>query len=331
MNKRERLEKTIAGEATDRVPVALWQHWPGDDQRAADLAQATLTFQQQYDWDFLVVMPSNNFSTTGYGVQDQWQGNHFGERDIIKTAVHRSLDWTELRPIDPIRGDMGKQLECLRLLGHAFAEDAVPFVQVVYNPLTQALRLAGRDMLLRTMRQQPDRLRTGLNTITETTLRFVEALRRNTAIAGLFYIVELADFTLLSEAEYHSFGYPYDRKIYDSIARNWWLNILQIRGAAPMLHRFSDYPMQVFNWSDQNGHPALASARTTFKGALCGGLAASAHLHFGTPAIIRDAARKIINDMGQRRLILSAGRSLPISTPRSNLQAARDVVNTTVM
>ncbi len=47
MNKRERLEKTFAGEATDRVPVALWRHWPGDDQRAADLAQSCVSFPER--------------------------------------------------------------------------------------------------------------------------------------------------------------------------------------------------------------------------------------------------------------------------------------------
>ena len=40
MNKRERLEATVAGEPVDRVAVALWRHWPGDDQRAEDLARS---------------------------------------------------------------------------------------------------------------------------------------------------------------------------------------------------------------------------------------------------------------------------------------------------
>ena len=46
LSKRERLERTVAGEETDRVPVALWRHWPGDDQRAVDLAEATVAFQR---------------------------------------------------------------------------------------------------------------------------------------------------------------------------------------------------------------------------------------------------------------------------------------------
>ena len=42
MDKRQRLEATFAGQPVDRPAVALWRHWPGDDQHAEDLARATL-------------------------------------------------------------------------------------------------------------------------------------------------------------------------------------------------------------------------------------------------------------------------------------------------
>ena len=38
MTRRERLLATFAGEPVDRPAVALWRHFPGDDQRPADLA-----------------------------------------------------------------------------------------------------------------------------------------------------------------------------------------------------------------------------------------------------------------------------------------------------
>ena len=104
MKKHERLANTFAGEPTDRVPVALWRHWPGDDQRAADLAQSTVEFQRTYDWDFVKVTPASAFSVTDYGVQDEWRGNLEGTRTITKRAVNRSLEWTELRTLDPARG-----------------------------------------------------------------------------------------------------------------------------------------------------------------------------------------------------------------------------------
>ena len=40
MTKRERLSATINGQEVDRIAVALWRHFPGDDQRPADLAQS---------------------------------------------------------------------------------------------------------------------------------------------------------------------------------------------------------------------------------------------------------------------------------------------------
>jgi len=39
MDKRERLQRTIAGEPVDRPPVALWRHWPMDDQTPEGLAE----------------------------------------------------------------------------------------------------------------------------------------------------------------------------------------------------------------------------------------------------------------------------------------------------
>ena len=61
MNKRERLEATIAGQQTDQIPVALWRHFPGDDQAPASLAAATIAFQQRWDFDFVKVTPASSF------------------------------------------------------------------------------------------------------------------------------------------------------------------------------------------------------------------------------------------------------------------------------
>lgn len=327
MDKRERLEKTIAGEVTDRLPVALWRHWQGDDQRAADLARAHHDFQQQFDWDMLIVAPPSNFMLTGYGLQDEWRGASSGKRDIIKTPINRSLAWTDLRPLDPNKGDFAKQIQCLQLLRDALGQEQ-PLLQIIYSPLTQALVLGGKELLLRNMRSQADRLRTGLNSITESTLRFLEVLRRNTKISGLLYIVDTACYTLLSESEYQQFGLPYDEKLLDSLPSDWWLNMIQVNGEAPMLHLLASLPVQVLNWSDREARPALERAQLPFKGALCGGLGEETHIHLGTPTTVRDAARDAMAAMGRRRLILGSGRSVPVTSPISNIRAAREVVET---
>ena len=58
---RQRLETCLAGEKPDRTPVALWRHFPVDDQTPTGLAAATLKFQQDYDFDLVKVSPPSSF------------------------------------------------------------------------------------------------------------------------------------------------------------------------------------------------------------------------------------------------------------------------------
>jgi uroporphyrinogen decarboxylase len=324
MNKRERLEKTIAGEATDRVPVALWRHWPGDDQRAADLARSTVEFQKTYDWDFVKITPASSYCVTDYGVQDEWQGHLEGTRMYTKRVVTRSLDWTDLRPLDPARGALGRQLECVRLVAEAISEEA-PVIQTIFSPLSQAKNIAGNDLMLRHLRTQPDRLHTGLNLLTESTLRLIDALKR-TPLSGVFYAIQHASYDVMSEDEYTAFGAPYDRKILEALPDRWWFNIIHLHGDAPMFKLVSDYRAQAVNWHDQETEPDLALGKSMFTGAVCGGLSRWQHLHYGTPITVRDQARKAINEVNGRRFILSTGCVAMVTSPLSNIRAVREVV-----
>jgi uroporphyrinogen decarboxylase len=324
MNKRERLEKTIAGEATDRVPVALWRHFPGDDQRAADLARSTIAFQRTYDWDFVKLTPASSYAIADYGAQDVWEGNLEGTRHYTKHPVQRSLDWTELRPLDPTRGTLGRSLDCLRIVSDTLGGD-VPIIHTLFSPLAQAKNLAGESVLIQHLRTQPDRLRSGLNAITESILRQIDAMRR-IPMAGIFYAVQHASYDRLSEAEYRDFGLPYDLKILGALPSHWWLNVLHLHGDAPMFRLAGEYPVQVVNWHDQAAEPDLAQGKLMFGGAVCGGLAQWEHLHIGTPSTVRDAARQALTLTSSRRLILSTGCVTMITTPWSNLEAARAAV-----
>ena len=62
LSHRERLQAVLKGEAPDRVPVAMWRHFPVDDQDPQWLARAALAFQQEYDFDLIKVTPASSFS-----------------------------------------------------------------------------------------------------------------------------------------------------------------------------------------------------------------------------------------------------------------------------
>ncbi|MBK8025620.1 MAG: uroporphyrinogen decarboxylase [Chloroflexi bacterium] len=324
MEKRERLEKTIAGEPTDRAPVALWRHFPGDDQRAADLALPTVEFQKTFDWDFVKVTPASSFCVSDYGVQDAWEGSLEGTRVYKKRVIERSLDWTSLRALDPSKGALGRQLEAVRMICDAVGENT-PVIQTIFSPLTQCKYLAGQERMLQDLRAEPDRVQSGLSVLTETTLRFIEALKR-LPIAGIFYAIQYANYSALSESEYVTFGLPYDQKILSTLPAKWWLNVVHLHGNMPMFKFAPQLPSQVVNWHDQSTPPSLAMGKTLFDGAVCGGVAQWEDLHQGTPTSIRQAVRNAIAETNGRRLIVSTGCVAMITSPLSNLRAVREGV-----
>lgn len=319
MYKRQRLEAAISGEPLDRIPIALWRHWQGDDQRAGDLAQSVVRFQQYYDWDMAIIAPAPHFLLTGYGLSDQYDGHPLGERTVTRRPVRRSLDWTELRPLDALRGDLSKQADCIQIVCDAPTLADTPVLQVIYSPLTQAFQLAEPEIVLRNMRTQPERFHSGLATLTETTSRFIETLKRS-ALAGIVYVMDQASYEYLAEQEYATFGLQYDQQIMSSLPTKWWLNIGCVAGKNPMLNLLAALPFQALNWNTAEGNPTLERGRGLVKGALMGGISRKM-LHEATPSTLMDACRQALLTVNGRRMILAAERNIYITTPQSNIQA----------
>lgn len=323
LSKRERLEKTIAGEATDRVPVALWRHWPGDDQRPMDLVQACLDFQKRWDFDFIKITPASSYALIDYGVQDRWEGNIEGTRQNTRRAVETSLDWTKLRQLDPRKGGLGQQVQTVELMSEAIKGD-VPFLQTVFSPLAQAKNIAGEAAMIEHMRTAPERFKEGLEVITDNILRFLDAMRK-TNLAGIFYAVQHASHSRLSRAEYAEFGRPYDLQILQALQPHWWFNMMHLHGDTPMFDLVSDYPVQAINWHDQETAPDLATGKTEFNGAVCGGIGRW-EAYRQTPLMLREQASQAMQATEHNRFILSTGCVIMTNTPISNIRAIREVV-----
>ena len=319
MNKRERLEATISGAPVDRVAVALWRHWPGDDQRPEDLVASHIEFQRQYDWDFVKVTPASSYCLADWGVEDEWSGSSEGTRTYKKRIVHEPEDWMSLKPLEPDQGSLGRQLECLRQLGGAFSEE-VPFIPTIFSPLAQAKNLAGREALIRHMRQNASQVHYALQTIAETTLSFIEKAR-STGISGIFYAVQLADYESLTEAEYKVFGCPYDQQILAAV-KDMWFNVLHIHGPHGMFGLMGNYPVQAVNWHDRESPPGLEAGLRKIKGAALGGVSRDS-LHVEDPTEALEQARNAYEQTGGQRWILGVGCVTLITTPVGNIRRLR--------
>jgi uroporphyrinogen decarboxylase len=323
MNHRERLEDCLSDGPVDRVPVALWRHFPVDDQRPDRLAAAIANFQKTYDFDLIKVTPASSFCLRDWEVEDVWRGASEGTREYVSRVIQEPEDWPKLPTLDPNLGSLGNQLTCLRLLIEEFGPE-VPIIQTIFSPLSQAKNLVGQDALFVHMRRYPDALQAGLRIISETTNRFVEAALA-TGIDGVFYAVQLAQYDYLSESEYGEFGRRYDLQVLEA-AQEQWLNLLHLHGEQIMFDLFMDYPVSVLNWHDRETPPSLQDAQEQFPGVVCGGLRRQETMVLGTPEDVTAEAKDAIDATGGQRYILGTGCVTPTTAPYGNILAARQSV-----
>ena len=325
----ERVRACLHGEQTDRTPVALWRHFPVDDQSPDTLAAASLHFQKIYDFDLVKVTPASSFCLKDWGVDDAWEGSTEGTRRYSKRVIQKPQDWETLPLLEPSAPHLAGQLACLRQI-RAGLGPHVPLLQTIFSPLAQAKNLCGGETLLVHLRKYPQAVLKGLETIALSTQRFVEAALE-TGIDGVFYAIQHAQAGLLTLDEYKTFGLPCDHKVLEP-ANDLWCNLLHLHGSDIYFEIVSEFAFQIVNWHDRETSPSLGEALHTAGGnktsevstgfAVCGGLGRDT-LVYRDQNEIRKEARNAIAQTKGRRLILSTGCVIPVITSHGNIMAAR--------
>jgi uroporphyrinogen decarboxylase len=324
MNHRERMKVCLSGEQPDRPPVALWRHFPVDDQKADTLAAAHLNFQNTYDFDFLKVTPSSGYFLYDWGLESTWQGHPHGTREYTNRVIHNPEDWAALKPLDPHKGHLREQLVALTKITETLGPET-PVIHTVFSPLSQAKKLIGDELLLRHLREHPDVFHRGLEIIAECTKDFINSVIHETGAAGIFYAVQHAQTSMLTQDEYLEFGRSYDLPLLQA-ATDGWLNLLHLHGEEIYFDLFIDYPVQIINWHDLETKPDLQTGLENFPGAVCGGMRQEATINLGTAAQVEREAMTAIKATGGKRFILGTGCVAPTTTPHGNLVTARKIV-----
>ena len=317
---KERIQACINNELLDRPPVALWRHFPVDDQSPETLAAATLNFQRTYDFDLVKVTPASSFCVKDWGVEDQWMGDTEGTRRYTRHVIENPRDWEKLPTLDATSPHLAGQLVCLRLIRAELGPDT-PLLQTIFSPFAQAKYLSGEDRLISHLRLYPDAVMTGLATIAETTRRFVEACLA-TGIDGVFYAIQHAQASLLTLEEYKKFGLPLDREILEP-AQELWCNLLHLHGHDVYFSILDSFTFPIVNWHDRETFPSLAEAQTLFAGVTCGGMRQDT-LVYRDQAEVRKEAADAIRQTNGKRFILGTGCVVPIIASHGNILAARE-------
>lgn len=315
---RERIQTCLNGEQTDRTPIALWRHFPEEDQNSETLAAATINFQQTYDFDIVKVTPASSFAVKDWGVVDEWQNNPEGSRAYTKRVIEKPQDWEALEPLTPSSPNLAAQLQCLKLIREGIGPDT-PILQTIFNPLSQAKNLAGNDLLIEHIRKYPEAVMNGLKTITKTAINFIEAAR-DTGIDGIFYAVQHAQGSQLELEEYKSVALLFDQRVLGA-ADDLWCNMLHLHGRDVYFSLLRLFNFQIVNWHDRETYPSLAEAQSLFRGVVCGGLRQDT-LHSGNQAQVKKEAVDAIEQTRGRKFILGTGCVVYYQSPHQNIQTA---------
>ena len=320
MNHRERIRAAIAGELVEPTPIALWRHFPQDDQSAQGLAQAVLGFQKRFNFDLVKVTPTSGYPAEAWGARLRPKGNQEGTREYLSRPVQRATDWPALPLLDEAQAILARELRALKLI-RAGVGPQVHVLQTIFSPLTIAKQLAG-DRWLSDLREHPEELRTGLETIARTTARFAEASLASGA-DSLFFATQLASHDLLSLDEYRAFGLEYDLRVLEVVRERAELILLHLHGSHPMYELVGDYPVQIVNWHDRRTSPSLQEAQALFPRVVrLGGLDEGEALLKGSQGEVRAQVQDALAQTGGRRLILGAGCVMLTTTPDENIRAA---------
>ena len=317
VTSRDRVQAALTGGVEDRPPVALWRHFPEEDQTAAGLAEATARWQSEFPGDLVKFMPPGDYPTIDWGLRSVYDGAPGGTRRPLFHPVATAADWERLPGLDVRDGFHGEMLTALAMARRLVA-DGVPLVQTVFSPLTVAAKLSD-GAVIGHLRESPAAVHAGLRRIAEVTRAFAVASMAAGA-DGIFFATQLADGALLGREEYREFGVPYDLHVLDPLPAGTPL-LLHLHGESPMLELEDRYPPGALSWHDRRVGPPLADVWRQQRRPVSGGIDEAAIVSM-TPAEVAAQARDAARQTGGRGVLVTPGCVIPVATPGANILAA---------
>jgi len=325
MTKRARVLAALHGEPVDRVPLSFWLHNFVTENSAAGLAAETLRLARTFDWDFLKPQSRAQCFAEMWGLSYRPSAERATPFTVTHTPLAGAADVARLQPVDPRRGALGEQLAALATIRAAVGPDT-PIIWTVFAPMMVMpyVLAGGREQALAIVRAEPKAMDAGLAAIAETLAAYARACVEAGA-DGLFYATNLARADGLTAGECRRFQRPHDLRVLGAVAQAPF-NLLHVCGPAVHFDEFADYPVTAFSWALGAGNPSLAEVHRRTGRAVVGGLPAKPEIASMSETDIAARAKRAVDEMHGRALLLGPDCSINPDTPEALLHAAAAVV-----
>lgn len=315
MHAKERVERVLCGLSIDYPLRALWKHFPITDRIPSRFIDRTISFQEQFQWDFVKLMFNGLYSIEDWCPGIRWPSTDWEVGVVEDFAIKSPKDWGSLEPLNPRQGALARELYVTKAIVERY-RGIVPVVATLFSPLTTALKMCG-DSMFTHMVEDKKLLHQGLEVITQTTLMFVEELKR-TGVDGFFFATQLADESRITPSRYEEFGTPYDKQVLEAALKGTWFNIFHLHGMRPMFAEVAKYPVQAINYHDRRCGISLKQARLLTSAMLIGGVNEHGALLEGNKELLIEEFREAIQQLPDGKLMLGPGCVVPLNVPESN-------------
>jgi uroporphyrinogen decarboxylase len=248
----------------------------------------------------------------------------------LSTALKETKDWEKLWVLDP-RKELREFVRTNEILSRDLRN--MPVIYTIPSPIIQALNGVGTpERVMEDMKKNPDALKQGMETITETTIDFAKACV-DTGIQGIFYGIGGGGriWKEFSVPELEKWALAYDKKVLEAV--DCEIKMLHIcstpEGNAQDQNLmesgwFKKYPVDIINW-DAHDYTWLDKAKEIYGDtfAICGGLDRSNDsMRSGKIDQVEADVKKAIEDAGEGGgFMLGPGCTVYQDMPRASYNA----------
>jgi len=304
MDKIQRIQAALRGDAVDRVPSCFFYHFPEQQRAGEAMAKAHIDYYRAAEPDFMKVMNDNYYSPPGFN------------------GLTRPSDWRGLHPAPLSSRCFQDQLSGLKRIVDSVGEEAM-VITTIFNPFHDA-DVMSEWSATRQLHEYPEAVNEGLSTIAESLSEFVRACLE-TGADGIYFAAHGGGRESHSQDEFEKYIKPHDLEVLGAAKEaGATFNLLHVCGKELRLEAYADYPSHAVNWAPQSGNLSLAEGRRLFGRTIVGGLDQSGPILTGTREQVTEEVENAIGEMGTRGFILGAGCALTSSVSPERIHWVRE-------
>ncbi len=253
MNKRERVEASLAGKEFDRPPVSFWYHFGTQHEGGERIAELELEFFRYYDLDYLKLM-----------------NDYYYPMPEGRTELKDRDDLRLIRRFDVRTSPWGEQLKAIDIIAREL-KDRAYFIDTVFDPWQCLLRNLVGEHLMDLVEREPDAILEALDVVTENVIAYCkEAIRAGAA--GVF-VSTFSAINQLPKNVYMEFAYPFVERVFSETRDLAIMNTAHLHDYGIYVDEMVKLPAHIISYEDTGPqNPTIPELRKKWDGSIMAGM-----------------------------------------------------------